>query len=149
MLCSYYKNPVNAGITFIPSADLYYRLVEFYSLSTIKSSMNIKHCIVFLNTLIIKFHIYTIIYITRMSCTKPIHIIILLFTQIARCPGGYRLLRNTQGMCALHVRTCPAPCMEHARTRTYSYILPIFFYNFCWKLYSCNMHSINYYDYSF
>ena len=32
-LCSYYNNPVNVGITYIPSADLYYRLVEFYSLS--------------------------------------------------------------------------------------------------------------------
>ena len=55
---------MNAGIN-IPSADLYYRLVEFYSLSTINSSLNIKNCIVFFNTLIINFHIYTIIYITR------------------------------------------------------------------------------------
>ena len=47
-LCSYYKNPVNAGITYTPSADLYYRLVEFYSLSTINSFLNIKNCIVFL-----------------------------------------------------------------------------------------------------
>ena len=34
-LCSYYNNPVNVGITYIPSADLYYRLVELYSLSTV------------------------------------------------------------------------------------------------------------------
>ena len=64
-LYSYYKNPVNAGITYAPSADLYYRLVECYSLSTINSSLNIKNCIVFYNTLIINLHIYTILYITR------------------------------------------------------------------------------------
>ena len=34
-LCSYYNNPVNVGITYIPSADWYYRLEEFYSLSTV------------------------------------------------------------------------------------------------------------------
>ena len=50
-----YKNPVNAGIAYIPSADLYYRLVEFYSLSMINSSLNIKNSIVFFNTLIYKF----------------------------------------------------------------------------------------------
>ena len=35
LLCSYYNNPVNVGITYIPSADLYYRLVEYYSMSTV------------------------------------------------------------------------------------------------------------------
>ena len=61
----YYNNPVNAGITYIPSADVYYRLVDFYSLSTINSYLNIKNGIVFFNSLNINFHIYTIIYITR------------------------------------------------------------------------------------
>ena len=64
-VCSHYKNQVNVGITYIPSADLHYRLVEFYGLSTINSFLNIKNGIVFFNTLIINFHIYTIIYIMR------------------------------------------------------------------------------------
>ena len=64
-LCSYYKNPVKVGITYIPSADLYYRLVELYSLSTVNSFLNIKNHIMFFNKLIINFHIYTIIHITR------------------------------------------------------------------------------------
>ena len=41
------------------------------------------------------------------------------------------------------------PCtMGNVCTRTYFYILPNIFY-FWWKLYSCNMHSIHYYGYSF
>ena len=76
-----------------------------------------------------------------MSRTKPMHIIIILFTQIARCPGRLSLVEKYTG----HVHT---PCadmlrtMGHVRTRTYSYFLPNIF-NFWWKLYSCNMHSIS------
>ena len=40
---------MNVGITYIPSADLHYSLVEFYSLSTINTFLNIKNCIVFVN----------------------------------------------------------------------------------------------------
>ena len=69
-----------------------------------------------------------------------------MFTQIARCPGRLCLVEKYTG----HVRT---PCadmprtMGHVRTRTYFYILPNIF-NFCRKLYSCNMHSMHYYGYS-
>ena len=127
-LCSYFKNTVNAGITYIPSADVYYRLVECYSLSTINTYLNIKNCIVFFNSLIINFHIYTTLYITRkyvMNQTNT-HNNHTLFTQIARCPVRLYLVDKYTG----HVRT---PCADMPRTmgqvhtRTYSYILPICF----------------------
>ncbi len=41
-------------------------------------------------------------------------------------PGAYLFLRNTQGMAALRVRTCPAP-WGTVRTRTYFYISPNIF----------------------
>ena len=50
---------VNVGI-YIPSTDLHYRLVEFYSLSTINSFLNTENGIVFFNTLINNFHVYTL-----------------------------------------------------------------------------------------
>ena len=127
-LCSYYKNPVNAGITYIPSADLYYRLVELYSLSTIYSSLNIKNCIVFFNTLIINFHIYTIIYITRkyvMNQTNTHNNNNNIYAD-SKMPGRLSLVEKYTG----HVRTPFADMprtIGHVRTRTYSYILPIFF----------------------
>ena len=42
----------------IPSTDLHYRLVEFYSLSTINSFLNTENGSVFFNTLINNFHVY-------------------------------------------------------------------------------------------
>ena len=60
MLCSYYKKkPVNIGL-YILSTDLHYRLVEFYSLSTINSFLNTENGSVFFNTLINNFHVYTL-----------------------------------------------------------------------------------------
>ena len=61
MLCYVHiiKETVNIGI-YIPSTDLHYRLVEFYSLSTIKSFLNTENGIVFFNTLINNFHVYTL-----------------------------------------------------------------------------------------
>ena len=53
------KKTVNVGI-YIPSTDLHYRLVECYSLSTIKSFLNTENGIVFFNTLIKKCHVYTL-----------------------------------------------------------------------------------------
>ena len=130
MLCSYFKNPVNAGIAYISAADLYYRLVELYSLSTINSSLNIKNCIVFFNTLIINFHIYTIIYITRkyvMNQTNTHNNIIYADTTCKRdAPGGYLLLRNTQGMSALRVRTCPWGMSAQEHTLTFCRFFKIF-----------------------
>ena len=51
------KKPVNIGI-YIPSTDLHYRLVEFYSLSTINSFLNTENGSVFFNTLINHVHVY-------------------------------------------------------------------------------------------
>ena len=59
MLCSYYRKTVNIGV-YIPSTDLHYRLVEFYSLSTINSFLNTENGIVLFNTLINNFHVYTL-----------------------------------------------------------------------------------------
>ena len=44
----------------IPSTDLHYRLVQFYGLSTINSFLNTENGIVFFNTLINNFHVYTL-----------------------------------------------------------------------------------------
>ena len=111
-LCSYCKNPVNIGITYIPSADLNYGIVVFYSLSRINQFLNINNCIVFLNTLIINVNICTILYCilrVNMSWTTPIHILIILFTQIARYHGRFSLGEKNTG----HVRT---PCADMPRT---------------------------------
>ena len=64
-------------------------------------------------------------------------IVVHIYADSKMPPGAYILLRNTQGMAADMPRT-----MGHVRTRTYFYISPNIFY-FWWKLYSCNMHSIN------
>ena len=40
----------NSERWYIPSTDLHYRLVEFYSLSTINSFLNTENGIVFFNT---------------------------------------------------------------------------------------------------
>ena len=58
MLCSYYKK--NSEHWYIPSTDLHYRLVEFYSLSTINSFLNTENGSVFFNTLINNVHVYTL-----------------------------------------------------------------------------------------
>ena len=101
---------MNAGIAYIPSAsaDLYYRLVKFYSLSTINSSLNIKNCIVFFNSLIINFHIYTIIYITRnyvMNQTNT-HNNNIIYAD-SKMPGRLSLVEN------IH-RACPHSVCGHA-----------------------------------
>ena len=44
----------------LPSTDLHYRLVEFYSLSTINSFLNTENGSVFFNTLINNVHVYTL-----------------------------------------------------------------------------------------
>ena len=104
----------------------------------------------FFNTLIINFHIYTIIYITRnyvMNQTNT-HNNNIIYAD-SKMPGRLSLVEKYMG----HVRT---PCddtphtMGHVRTITYFYILPNIL-NFWWKLklYSCNMHSINYYGCKF
>ena len=36
-------------------------------------------------------------------------------------PGAYLLLRNTQGMAALSVRTCPAPWGMSAQEHTFTF----------------------------
>ena len=111
--------PGKRWYSYIPSAYLYYRLVEFYSLSTINSSLNIKNCIVFFKTLIINFHIYTIIYITRkyvMNQTNT-HNNTIIYADSKMPPGRLSLVEKYTG----HVRT---PCadmprtMGHVRTRT-------------------------------
>ena len=64
--------------------------------------MNIKNCFVFFNTLIINFHIYTIIYITRkyvMNQTNT-HNNNIIYACSKMPSGGYLLLRNTRGMSA-------------------------------------------------
>ena len=50
------KKTVNICI-YIPSTDLHYRLVEFYSLSTINSFLNTENGSVFCNTLINNVHV--------------------------------------------------------------------------------------------
>ena len=51
------KKTMNIGIyIYIPSTDLHYRLVEFYSLSTINSFLNTENGSFFFNTLINNVH---------------------------------------------------------------------------------------------
>ena len=82
---------------------------------------------------------------TNTHNNNIIIVVVHIYTQIARCPGRLSLVEKYTG----HVRT---PCadmprtMGHVCTSTYFYILPNIFW---WKLYSCNMHSINYYWYGY
>ena len=59
---------------------------------------------------------------------QTIHIIIILFTQIARLSLVEKYTGHVHTLCVDMPRT-----MGHVRTRTYSYILPNIF-NFWWKL---------------
>ena len=46
---------------------------------------------------------------------------IKLYAEGKMPPGAYLLLRNTQGMAALRVRTCPAPWGMSAQEHTFTF----------------------------
>ncbi len=105
MLCSYYKKTVNICI-YIPSTDLHYRLVEFYSFSTINSFLNRENGSVFFNTLINNVHGYTLtISITHKYAINQtnthnnnniiISIVVHIYADSKMPPGAYLFLRNT------------------------------------------------------
>ena len=56
-----------------------------------------------------------------MSWTKPIHIIIILFTHIARCPGRLSLVEKYTGHVLSRVRTCLAPWGMSTQEHTFTF----------------------------
>ena len=95
------------------------------------------------------------IYITRkyvMNQTNTHNNIIIYAYMIcyiiARCPGRLSLVvEKYTGHVRIRVQTCPAPWGVSAQEHTFTFCQ--IFFSFWWKLYSCNMHSIHYYGYSF
>ena len=134
---------MNVGITYIPSADLYYRLLEFYSLSTVNLFLNIKNCIVFFNTLIINFPIYTIIYITHkyvMNQTNT-HNNNIIYAYIARCPGRLSLVEKYTGHVRSRVRICPAPWGMSAQEHTFTFCQIFFISGGNYTLITCIQYT--------
>ena len=87
--------------------------------------------IVFFNTLINNDDVYTLtsLYITHkyaMNQTNThnnniIIIVVHIYADSKMPPGAYLLLRNTQGMAALRVRTCPVPWGMSAQEHTFTF----------------------------
>ena len=48
-------------------------------------------------------------------------IVVHIYADSKMPPGAYRFLRNTQGMAALRVRTCPAPWGMSAQEHTFTF----------------------------
>ena len=48
-------------------------------------------------------------------------IVVHIYADSKMPPGAYLLLRNTQGMAALRVRTCPAPWGMSAQEHTFTF----------------------------
>ena len=76
-----------------------------------------------------------------MSCTKPIHIIIILFTHIARCPGRLSLVQKYTGHVRSRVRTCPAPWGMSAQEHTFTFCQIFFISGGNYTLITCIQYT--------
>ena len=58
---------------------------------------------------------------THNNNNNIIIIVVHIYADSKMPPGGYLFLRNTQGMSALRVRTCPAPRGMSAQEHTFTF----------------------------
>ena len=58
---------------------------------------------------------------THNNNNNIISIVVHIYADSKMPPGAYLFLRNTQGMAALRVRTCPAPWGMSAQEHTFTF----------------------------